>query len=42
MTFLLHIQPCSGFVYGLVTGAQFLESGCYKKVLVVGADALTR
>lgn len=33
---------CSGFVYGLVTGSQFIQSGCYKKVLVVGADALTR
>ena len=33
---------CSGFVYGLVTASQFLNSGAYKKVLVVGADALTR
>ena len=33
---------CSGFVYGLVTASQFLHSGAYKKVLVVGADALTR
>ena len=33
---------CSGFVYGLVTASQFINSGAYKKVLVVGADALTR
>lgn len=33
---------CSGFVYSMVTASQFLHSGTYKKVLVVGADALTR
>jgi prophage maintenance system killer protein len=33
---------CSGFVYGMVTASQFMHSGAYKKVLVVGADALTR
>jgi len=33
---------CSGFVYGLVTASQFLHSGAYKKVMVIGADALTR
>ena len=33
---------CSGFVYGMVTASQFLHSGTYKKVLVVGGDALTR
>jgi 3-oxoacyl-[acyl-carrier-protein] synthase-3 len=33
---------CSGFVFGLVTAAQFVQSGAYRKVLVVGADALTR
>ena len=33
---------CSGFVYGMVTASQFINSGAYKKVLVVGADALTR
>ncbi|MCI0706061.1 MAG: ketoacyl-ACP synthase III [Ignavibacteriae bacterium] len=32
---------CSGFVYALVTGAQFIESGAYKKVLVVGADKMS-
>jgi 3-oxoacyl-[acyl-carrier-protein] synthase-3 len=29
---------CSGFVYALNTGTQFIESGRYKKVLVIGAD----
>ncbi len=29
---------CSGFVYALNTGAQFIESGRYKKVLVIGSD----
>ncbi len=32
---------CSGFVFALVTGAQFIESGTYKKVLVVGADKMS-
>lgn len=33
---------CSGFLFGLVTAAQFLDSGAYGTVLVVGADALSR
>lgn len=33
---------CSGFLFALVTASQFLHSGCYKKCLVVGADALSR
>ena len=28
---------CSGFLYALETGSKFIESGRYKKVLVVGA-----
>ena len=32
---------CSGFVFALVTGAQFIESGAYSKVLVVGADKMS-
>jgi 3-oxoacyl-[acyl-carrier-protein] synthase-3 len=32
---------CSGFLYALVTGAQFIESGAHKKVLVFGADKMT-
>lgn len=33
---------CSGFVYGLVTAAQFVNSGLAKNVLLVGAECLTR
>lgn len=32
---------CSSFLYALTTGAQFIESGRHKKVLVVGADVMT-
>jgi 3-oxoacyl-[acyl-carrier-protein] synthase III len=32
---------CSGFLYALTTGAQFVESGAHRKVLVVGADVMT-
>ena len=33
---------CSGFVYGLVIGQQFVASGTYNHVLVVGAEILSR
>ena len=33
---------CSGFIYGLSTGTQFIETGRYKKVVVVGADMMSR
>ncbi|MGB0136600.1 MAG: beta-ketoacyl-ACP synthase III [Flavobacteriales bacterium] len=32
---------CSGFLFALTTGAQFVESGRYKKVIVVGADKMS-
>jgi 3-oxoacyl-[acyl-carrier-protein] synthase-3 len=32
---------CSGFVFGLTTGAAFIESGKHKKVLVVGGDKMS-
>jgi len=32
---------CSGFVYALTMGAQFVETGRHKKVLVIGADVMT-
>jgi 3-oxoacyl-[acyl-carrier-protein] synthase-3 len=32
---------CSGFIYGLSTGSKFIESGQYKKVVVVGADKMS-
>lgn len=33
---------CSGFVFGLVTAAQFIRSGTYQNVLLIGADVLSR
>ncbi len=32
---------CSGFLYALITGAQFIETGKYKKVIIVGADKMS-
>lgn len=32
---------CSGFIFGVSTGAQFIESGKHKKVLVVGGDKMS-
>jgi len=32
---------CSGFLYAVTTGASFIESGRYKKVVVVGADKMS-
>jgi len=33
---------CSGFVYALVTGMQFVKTGCHRRVLVVGSDLMSR
>lgn len=35
------LAACSGFIYALTTGSQFIESGRYKKVIVVGADKMS-
>lgn len=32
---------CSGFLYGLTTGASFIESGMYKKVIIIGGDKMS-
>jgi 3-oxoacyl-[acyl-carrier-protein] synthase-3 len=32
---------CSGFLFALTTGAAYIESGRYKKVVVVGADKMS-
>ena len=32
---------CSGFLYGLETGANFIASGKYKKIMVIGVDIMT-
>ncbi len=33
---------CTGFLYGLITGAQFIIAGTYRTVLVIGADVLSK
>lgn len=35
------MAACSGFLYALTTACQFIESGKYKKVIVVGADKMS-
>ncbi len=32
---------CSGFLYSLTTGSQFIETGMYKKVVIVGVDKMS-
>ncbi len=32
---------CSGFIYSLATAAQFVETGRYRKVIVIGADKMS-
>jgi 3-oxoacyl-[acyl-carrier-protein] synthase-3 len=36
------VAACSGFLYALVIGSQFIHSGAYRNVLVIGAETLTR
>jgi len=36
------IAACSGFVFGLNTAASFVMSGMHRKVLVIGADTMSR
>jgi 3-oxoacyl-[acyl-carrier-protein] synthase-3 len=33
---------CAGFMYGMVTAKQFIESGVYKNILVVGVEKLSK
>ncbi len=35
------IAACSGFIYGLSTGAAFIEAGKYKKIIVIGVDKMS-
>ncbi len=35
------IAACSGFIYALSTGAQFIETGRHKKVIVIGVDKMS-
>jgi len=36
------VAACSGFLYGLTTGAHFVAAGTHKKVLVIGSDTMSR
>lgn len=36
------VAACSGFLYGLTTGAHLVASGAHQKVLVIGADTMSR
>jgi 3-oxoacyl-[acyl-carrier-protein] synthase-3 len=36
------IAACSGFVFGLTTAASFIAAGTHRKVLVIGADTMSR
>ncbi|HHY11955.1 MAG TPA: ketoacyl-ACP synthase III [Firmicutes bacterium] len=33
---------CTGFIYALATGAQFISAGVYRNVMVIGAETLSR
>ncbi|NLI61382.1 MAG: ketoacyl-ACP synthase III [Clostridiales bacterium] len=33
---------CSGFIYGLITADQFIASGIYRNILVIGAESLSK
>jgi 3-oxoacyl-[acyl-carrier-protein] synthase-3 len=35
------IAACSGFLFALETGRRFIETGAYKKIIVVGADMMS-
>ncbi len=36
------VAACSGFVYGLTTAAHLVHCGTHKKVMVIGADTMSR
>jgi 3-oxoacyl-[acyl-carrier-protein] synthase-3 len=36
------LAACSGFIYGLTTAAHLVSAGSHKKVLVIGADTMSR
>ena len=36
------VAACSGLLYGLSTGAQLVSSGSHKRILVIGADTMSR
>jgi 3-oxoacyl-[acyl-carrier-protein] synthase-3 len=36
------VAACSGFLYGITTGAHFVAAGTHRKVLVIGSDTMSR
>lgn len=36
------VAACSGFIYGLTTAAHLISGGAHRKVLVIGADTMSR
>ncbi|HYL36177.1 MAG TPA: beta-ketoacyl-ACP synthase III [Bryobacteraceae bacterium] len=36
------VAACSGFIYGLTTAAHLVSAGSHKKVLLIGADTMSR
>jgi 3-oxoacyl-[acyl-carrier-protein] synthase III len=36
------VAACSGFVYGLTTGAHLVAGGTHRKVLIIGSDTMSR
>lgn len=36
------LAACSGFIYAMKIGKSFIESGAYKKVLIIGAEVLSK
>jgi len=36
------LAACSGFLYGMATGASFIRSGMYRQVMVIGVEILSR
>lgn len=36
------VSGCSGFIYALVTAYQFIATGTYRNILVVGSEAISR
>ena len=36
------VTGCTGFLYGLTTAQQFISSGAYNNILVIGAELLSR
>lgn len=35
------LAACSGFIYALSTGTQFIETGRYKKIIIIGVDKMS-